>query len=247
MPARTVGQAMPTRMFFKPNRPLALAYVRLIAIFSIACLSACSSGPPAPDWSVSALGHVERANVAYLRGQDRVATREFDLARADMARTGRPELVARVELNRCAVRVAALDLGDCPGYEPLAVDAMPDERAYAAYLRASATPEQAALLSPAQRAVAGGDASLNGFADPVSQLVAAGVLVRAQRATPGTVAQAVDTASQQGWPRALLAWLGVQAKLAEERGDAAEAARIKRRMDLVAPAGAVSGAAPAQK
>lgn len=206
----------------------------LTAVFFVAFLSACASGPPVPDWSVSALGHVERANVAYLRGQDRVAAREFDLARADMARTGRPELVARVELNRCAVRVAALDFGDCPGFEPLAVDATPEERAYAAYLRANATPEQALLLSPAQRAVAGGDARLAGSSDPVSQLVAAGVLVRGARATPDTVSQAVDTASQQGWPRALLAWLGVQAKLAEDRGDAAEAARIRRRMDLVA-------------
>ena len=223
------------RPFFKPNLLLALVHPALVAIGFVVFLSACSSGPPAPDWSVSAYGHVERARVAYLRGQDRVASREFDLARADMARTGRPDLVARVELNRCAVQVAALDFGDCPGFAPLAQDATADERAYAAYLQGQATPEQAALLTEPQRAIAAGRASLGAEGDPVSQLVAAGVLMRQNQATPEVVAQAAGIASHQGWPRALLAWLGVQARLADERGDGADAARIRRQMDLVSP------------
>lgn len=223
------------RQFSKPNRPLALVHPALVAIGFVVFLSACSSGPPVPDWSVSAYGHVERARVAYLRGQDRVANREFDLARADMARTGRPDLVARVELNRCAVQVAALDFGDCPGFAPLAQDATADERAYAAYLQGQATPAQAALLTEPQRAIAAGRVNLSAEGDPVSQLVAAGVLMRQNQATPDVVAQAAAIASHQGWPRALLAWLGGQARLADERGDAAEAARIRRQMDLVSP------------
>ncbi|HRL37596.1 MAG TPA: hypothetical protein PLH50_12290, partial [Ottowia beijingensis] len=55
------------------------------------------------------------------------------------------------------------------------------------------------------------------------------------QASPAVVEQAVETASHQGWRRPLLAWLGVQARLAEQRGDAAEAARVRRRMDLVQP------------
>ena len=66
-----------------------------------------------------------------------------------------------------------------------------------------------------------------------SCLVAAAVLLRQGRATPAVVAQAVDTASGQGWRRPLLAWLGVQARWAEQGGQADEAARIRRRMDLV--------------
>ena len=44
--------------------------------------------------------------------------------------------------------------------------------------------------------------------DPLSQLVAAGVLFRSGRATPGVIATAVNTASERGWRRPLLAWLG---------------------------------------
>jgi hypothetical protein len=69
--------------------------------------------------------------------------------------------------------------------------------------------------------------------DPLSRLVAAGALFQSGRASPAVVAQAVDTASAQGWRRPLLAWLGVQARLAEQASDADGAARIRRRIQLV--------------
>ena len=51
--------------------------------------------------------------------------------------------------------------------------------------------------------------------------------------TPADVTLAVDTASQQGWRRPLLAWLGVQRQLALEAGQTEVAALAQRRMDLV--------------
>jgi len=47
----------------------------------------------------------------------------------------------------------------------------------------------------------------------------------------------VATASDQGWRRPLLAWLGVQRLRAEQAGDAQEARRLRRRMDIVERSG----------
>jgi len=44
---------------------------------------------------------------------------------------------------------------------------------------------------------------------PLSQLLAAGVLLRRGNLGKTDIAIAVDTASAQGWRRALLAWLGL--------------------------------------
>jgi len=96
-------------------------------------------------------------------------------------------------------------------------------------------PQDIALLPAPQRAAAaaGADAAaLKAVADPLSQLVAAGVLFRAGRASPAVLQQAVDTASGQGWRRPLLAWLGVQLQLAEKGGDSEAAARLRRRIAL---------------
>ena len=78
--------------------------------------------------------------------------------------------------------------------------------------------------------VAGG--ALETIADPLARLVAAGAQFKASRITPAGIALAVDTASNQGWRRPLLAWLGVQAQRAEAEDDTAAQAAIERRRKL---------------
>lgn len=201
-----------------------------------ATLAACSSTPPPPDWQMNAKASLERATAAYLAGNSRLEALEFNRARTELARTGRADLLARAELTRCAARVASLVFEDCPGYAALAQDAPPAEQAYAAYLAGKATPQDAALLPAAQREALAGDGSgkaLNALPDPVSRLVAAGVLLRSGRAQPALFGVAVDTASAQGWSRPLLAWLNVQAQRADAAGEANEAARLRRRIATI--------------
>jgi hypothetical protein len=220
---------------------------------SISLLAACSSQPPAPDWQMNALGSTSRFTDAYLSGNTAIDGAEFERARAETARTGRADLVGRIELIRCATRVASLVFEACPGFAALAPDAGPADRAYADYLAGRLPPGDSALLPEPQRAVAGAASDQAAFeavqaiADPLSKLVAAGVVLRTGRATPALLATAVETASNRGWSRPLLAWLGAQALLAEKAGDNAEAERLRRRMALVesTAATAVNAAAPA--
>lgn len=219
----------------------------LVALVASALLSACGNKPPAPEWQMNARDSLERASAAWLGGDTRIEAAEFARARGSVARTGRPELLARVELARCAWRVASLEFTDCGGYVALAADAAAAERAYAAYLAGTATPADAALLPEAHRGVpAGGAAAVARIEDPLARLVAAGVVFRSGRATPALLALASDTASAQGWRRPLVAWLEVQARRAADAGQADEAARLRRRVALVAgPAAATAASAAA--
>lgn len=196
-------------------------------------LMGCSNAPPAPSWQMNAKSHLEQAIDAYLSGNDRVANSEFERARAEVARTGRPDLLARVELVRCASHVASLDLSPCIGFEALRRDAAPAEQAYADYLTGRAQPKDAARLPGIHRAVAGGAVVLPEGGDALSRLVASAVVLQTGKASPVLVAQSVEAASAQGWRRPLLAWLGVQLKLAEQGGATAAADRIRRRIELV--------------
>lgn len=198
-------------------------------------LAACANTPPPPDWQMNAQGAMERAVQAYLTGDGRLEALEFSKARSQLASTGRADLLARAELVRCATRVASLVFEPCAGFVALAQDAAAPERAYAEYLAGRAQPQDAALLPPPHRALVGGTApagELKAVAEPLALLVGAGVLLQTGRADPATIALAIDTASAQGWRRPLLAWLGVQAQRAQAAGDAAEAARIRRRIEL---------------
>ena len=182
-------------------------------------LAACSSTPPPPDWQMNAKSASERSVAAYLTGNARIDAAELARARAEVARTGRADLLARVELTHCAAQVASLVFEPCSAFEPLRADATEVERAYADRLAGrSATAEPTAL---------------QGIDDPLARLVAAGVLFQTNRADARVIQTAIDTASAQGWRRPLLAWLNVQLKRAEAAGANDDAQQLRRRITIV--------------
>lgn len=212
-----------------------------VVLASVLAMAGCGNAPRVPDWQIEAKGALDRAVAAYLEGNTKVEQAEQAHARKQLARTGRADLLAQAELVLCAARVASLAADGCPAFEALHVDATPAQRAYAAYLRNQLATADMALLPPAHRAAAlrtASDASpLPVATEPLSTLVAAGVLLQAGKANPAIIEQAVRTASEQGWRRPLLAWLGMQRQRAEQAGNTLEAQRLQRRMDLVLQTG----------
>lgn len=212
--------------------------LRLPLCLAAALLAACSNQPPVPDWQTGAHGAAERASAAYLAGRERLAEQEWQRARAELARTGRPDALAQLELMRCAALTASLAAESCPAFEALRPDASPAQAAYADYLAGRATAEQRALLPHAQRQ------ALAGIAEPLPRLVAAGAALRAGLATPATADLAIDTASAQGWRRPLLAWLLLRQQQARATGDTPLAEALQRRIAIVESGGASGPQAP---
>ena len=100
----------------------------------------------------------------------------------------------------------------------------PTERAYADFLEGT---RRRSRRSCCRRTTAGraakGAAALKEIKDPLSRLIAAAVLLRTEKADPEVLQTAADTASEQGWRRAVMAWLGAQAMRAEKAGATEEA------------------------
>jgi hypothetical protein len=170
-----------------------------------ALLAACAGGPAPPDWQLNSKAAIDHAVSAYLAGDSALEARQFELGRAEIARTGRVDLMSRAELIRCAARVASLVFEACEGFEKLRPRAQAPERAYADFLAARVQAQDIALLPPPQRVAAAGNSSaeaaldaLHAIKDPFSRLVAAAVLLQAGRASPAVMVLAVDTASDQG-------------------------------------------------
>lgn len=207
--------------------------MKSLTLIALACaLAACGSKPAQPDWKMNAQASLEAFSDAYLKGDTAIADSEFARARRAMSSTGRPDLVAHAELYRCATRAASLEYDTCPGFLALGPDVTPAGQAYAAYLKGHLHGLDAALLPEQHRAIAQGKGTLAAIPDPLSRLVAAGVLLKAERLTPADIVTATDTASEQGWRRPLLMWLGISLQRAQKAGNAEEAARIQRRIEL---------------
>ena len=210
-------------------------------LIPVACIltSACSSAPPPPDWKIDAQGLLEGYGKHYLDGNGPLAERNFAKARAEIARTARLDLAAKAELIRCAFHTAALDFTPCTEYDRLSTHASDEDAAYDRFLtgdwqglETGRLPAQYRELLAAKDDVARSKA-LEGIRDPVSRAIAAGVLLRTERAAPEVIAAATRNASEQGWRRPLLAWLEVQAKRAEATGDRQALDLVRQRIELL--------------
>jgi hypothetical protein len=231
------------------NPPLAQLrrWAGACALGSATLLGACASQPVPPSWQANAFSALKDYTSAYLSGNTRLADFELARAKTEISSTGRADLMARAELTRCAVRVASLELDGCAAFETLAQDAGPQERAYAAFLTGQWAKLDAALLPQQHRALvlkamansgtiqspAITTSVLRSLEDPLARLVAAGVLLQKNALSPADIAEATETASEQGWRRPLLAWLGIQRQRARATGDSGTATRLQRRIDLV--------------
>lgn len=219
---------------------------RALAACALVCaaiaVSACASKPPTPVWQIQASSALTASQSAYLDGDERIALFELNKARAAISRTGNPQELARLELHQCAMQVASLDFQACDAFAPLAASATQQERNYALYLQGLPLDSaQRATLPVTQQKIAAYqqiDAqslqALASIEEPLSRLVATAALARrAQDFSFELLDSAVDTASQTGWRRPLLAWLLQQKTLAQtqQRPDLVQA--INLRIDIV--------------
>lgn len=209
------------------------------SLLVMSMLSACGGSLPPPDWQLNARGGLEAYDKHYLAGDTRLAEFNQGKARSAIAASGRLDILARAELARCAARTAALAFDDCPAYRALETDAAPPERAYARFLAADWTGLDTRILPAHYGALIGArdDAArveaLRGVKDPMARLIGAALLFKQTALPPDGIALAIDTASERGWRRPLLAWLRVAEKRAEAGGDIDALAALRRRIALV--------------
>ncbi len=233
-----------TAKFIFPGRSMAFAALCCCML----TLAACGSQPPAADWALNAEAAADRATQAYLRADQRVQALEWRRARNEVERTASPQLFARLALMRCAVEQASLQWRGCADFATVAVDADPPEQAYARYLQAlPLSAQDIALLPQAQQPVAwalqlaarGESAALSAVEAveavkaPLPRLLAASVVLRALGPSDALLAQAVQTASAEGWRRPLLAWLLLSIEQAQLAGKVDLEQALERRLRVL--------------
>jgi hypothetical protein len=216
---------------------------RIVSCVGVAVLAACGSTPPPPDWEVDARAALDAYARDALRGRTALADRDLARAIDAVSSTGRPGLVALVQLTRCAIERAALAFDACPDPVATGRDGGAEEHAYAQFLSGHWSGLAPRDLPETYRAVVAAKddsarlAALRGIDDRVSRLVACGALMGATRLPPDGMDIAIDAASEGGLRRALLAWLGARERAASLAGDTAAVSRIRARI-------AVAGGTP---
>jgi hypothetical protein len=201
-------------------------------------------GPKQIPWMAAGHQQMENYKRDFLTGRVPVVTdMHFKKAVEEIKKSGDLDLLGKIWLTRMALQVAVLDEpeeGDYPKVE--AAQPNPANRNF--YLFLKGDPAADGALLPAQYrtflpALQDGNITETVIAvakidESLSRLIAAGLMVRRHLENEVLLRTAVETASRNGWKRALLVWLKRLSAFYEASGEAAEAAAVRRRIDLIA-------------
>ena len=215
-------------------------------LISLVMLTACGSGgPTVPDWKSDSVELIERYKKHALLGESTLAERYFQQAIRATGGAGRVSETARLWLVRCATRRASLIDDDCHEYAELAkIQTTAEDRAYYQFVTlkwdgldtTKLSPHYAALIKSDPTRIKGQIATIE---DPLSRLLAVGLVTLLKQADGALFSLAAETASTQGWRQPLLVYLKLLQKQAVEQGSMTEQQAYGVRIRLIEDALAV--------
>lgn len=213
-----------------------------IAALIVVVVAGCAS-KHIPEWKSASFRYMEAFKTHALSGDEQTAEMYFSRAVAEIKKSGDLEVLARAHLLKYALRAAMLDPPGDNTY--MVIRDMKDSREDAAYFAfltegpekadASILPTQyRPLIAAFQRGAQGEvNAALTNIEDPLSRLIATGIAVTHGYFNEDTLMLASDTASREGWKKALLVYLAKLESLYRETGDEERALLIEKRIALI--------------
>lgn len=218
---------------------------RLIAACVVICaLLGCFGGPRAPDWLATAVSRLEQFEKEYLGGRMDVAELNFSLAVAEVKKSGDLDTLGQVYLTKMALETALLSsMNEEDFLNVNAASPSVKSENYYRFLQGRWQEVDISLLPQEYRSFAARckegkgqhvDA-LKDISQPLSRLIACAIDTMHNGEDEGVLTVAVDTASQQGWKRALIVYLERLAAYYDKRGDRLQAARVRTRLAIITP------------
>jgi hypothetical protein len=179
----------------------------------------------------------------YLSGKDRIAELQFNKAVDEIKKSGNLEILGRAYLTKYAVHIAVLETFDEREYLTIeALEPALQNRMFYNFLKGSFDKVDESLLPGQYKGVLKvfrkgkyEDAAheISKMEDSLSKLIVAGLLIQKNTYDEGVLKIAIDTAAQNGWKKALLAYLEKLVLLYETKKEAEKASNITQRIQLL--------------
>lgn len=214
------------------------AYLFILIVLLIGCGS-----KPAPDWTYAAFNQLESYKKNYLMGKENIAELHFNKATEEIKKSGDLEILERAYLTKCAVQLAVLEMVDDREYLKIdVVHPVPQNQSFHNFLKGKfdlvegkLLPEQYQSFFAAYRSgrVLDLTREISKIEDPLSKLIATGLLVRYDKCGEDCLKGAVDTASKDGWKKALLIYLEKLQSFYESGKDTEKVKNIRKKIELI--------------
>jgi alkylhydroperoxidase/carboxymuconolactone decarboxylase family protein YurZ len=206
-------------------------------------LVGCGSSKPVPEWTDASFNQLDNYKKSYLSGKERIAEAYFDKAVDEIKSSGDLDILARAYLTKYAVQVAVLEAFDEGEYLRIeAVEPVLQNKNFYGFLKGAfdnvdenQLPQQyegflRAFKSGKKETIA---REISKMDNSLSKLIAIGLLVKKNKDDEIDLKLAIDIASQNGWKKALLAYLGKLQSFYEANKEPDKAAHVEERIKLI--------------
>jgi hypothetical protein len=206
-------------------------------------LVGCGSSKPVPDWVDASYNQLDNYKKNYLSGKERIAEAYFIKAVDEIRSSGDLVILARAYLTKYAVQVATLETFDDREYLRIdAVEPVLQNKDFHSFLKGDfdnvndkQLPQQYAGFFKAFKRGKKNEIvhEITIMDNPLSKLIALGILVKKNNYDEGDLKIAIDIASQNGWKKALLTYLNKLQSFYEMNNEANKAAQIEERIQII--------------
>lgn len=213
-----------------------------VLVFLTLMMLGCGGAPPAPPWLSTAVSRLDQFKSEYLGGRMDLAEMNFELALAEIKKSGDLELLGRAYLTRTALDVALLKPFRSDEFQTVNRIA-PSERNETYYhllqgkyaeVNPKMIPEAyVRFVSSLVKGEGKIAAAIGEIKDPLSRLIACGIYTTSRGEDEEVLKIGVDTASQRGWKRALTVYLERLAVYYERAGRGEEAKKVRSRLAII--------------
>jgi hypothetical protein len=206
-------------------------------------LVGCGSSKPVPEWTDASFNQLENYKKSYLSGKERIAEAYFDKAVEEIKSSGDLDILARAYLTKYAVQVAVLEAFDDGEYLRIeAVEPVSQNKNFYGFLKGAfdnvdenQLPQQyegflRAFKSGKKETIA---REISKMDNSLSKLIAIGLLVKKNKDDEIDLQLAIDIASQNGWKKALLAYLGRLQFFYKTNKEPDKATHVEERIKLI--------------
>jgi hypothetical protein len=216
---------------------------KLICLIAMGVLIIGCGSKRAPDWTKTAFNQLDNYKKNYLMGKEQMAERHFSHAIEEIKKSGDLDVLATAYLTKNAVQVAVLERID--DREFLRIDAtqpLHQHRSFHKFLKGEMAVVEEELMPGQYRAffrafqsgrIDGATDEIVQMEDPLSRLIATGLVVHENQHDERCLKVAIDTASRNGWKKALLAYLEKLQSYYETKNEVEKAGIVRNRIELI--------------
>lgn len=216
---------------------------KILMLLPVCLLLAGCSSKHIPDWIHAGHNQMEDFKKDYLEGNDKPATLHFIKATEEIKKSGDPDVLARAYLTKYALQTAVLESIDDSVYLKIAaVQSAPENSNFFNFLKGNFDqvesrflPEQYRRLMETLRKGNKEDlvAESAKIDDPLSRLIALGVIVQYREYDEKMLQNAVAAASQNGWKKAVLVYLDKLADYYRKTREPEKEDPVRKRIELM--------------